>query len=66
MFKYEDSLSALTMSSNIIETSTKQDKMLVCIPDMNNILLIFISLMCFVEEIEESMGIPHGFVYEEV
>lgn len=48
------------MNSNLKET--KQDKILVCTPDINNILHIFIPLMCFVEDIEESMGLPHGLV----
>ncbi|KAI4457823.1 exocyst complex component 4 [Holotrichia oblita] len=58
LFKFDDSSSALTMNSNLKET--KQDKILVCTPDINNILHIFIPLMCFVEDIEESMGLPHG------
>ncbi|GJQ74842.1 hypothetical protein Trydic_g21678 [Trypoxylus dichotomus] len=60
LFKFDDSASALTMSSTLKEYDTKQDKILVCTPDMSNILHIFIPLMCFVEDIEESMGLPHG------
>ncbi|KAJ8961977.1 hypothetical protein NQ314_005758 [Rhamnusium bicolor] len=58
LFKFEGSSSALTLSSTL--KSTKKDKVLICAPHPNNILIVFIPFMCFNEEIEQAMGIGHG------
>ncbi|KAB0800327.1 hypothetical protein PPYR_06067 [Photinus pyralis] len=63
LFKFEGSLSALTMSSNakdIPSSRNSREKILVCSPDANNITLIFIPLMCFIEEIEQMLKLNQG------
>lgn len=52
------------MNNSDITTNSKgtKDKILVCPPDPNNITLIFVPLMCFVDEIEQATGIKTGNV----
>ncbi|RZC35473.1 exocyst complex component 4 [Asbolus verrucosus] len=54
LFKFDSSCSALTLSNTL--KSTKKDKMVVCKPHSNNILIIFIPFMCFIEDIEQLIG----------
>ncbi|KAK4881071.1 hypothetical protein RN001_004390 [Aquatica leii] len=63
IFKFDGSLSALTMNSNskdLPSLRSNREKVLVCAPDPNNITLIFIPLMCFIEEIEQALELQHG------
>ncbi|EEZ97195.1 Exocyst complex component 4-like Protein [Tribolium castaneum] len=54
LFKFDSSSSALTLSSTL--KSTKKDKILVCRSHSNNILIVFIPFMCFIEEVEQVLG----------
>lgn len=54
LFKFEGSSSALTLSNAL--KSSKKDKVLICSPHPNNILVVFISFMCFTEDIEQMLG----------
>lgn len=38
----------------------QRDKVLVCSPDPNNITIIFVPLMIFIEEIEHALGLKSG------
>ncbi|KAF2896324.1 hypothetical protein ILUMI_09831 [Ignelater luminosus] len=63
LFKFDGSSSALTMNNNSKDIPTprsNREKILVCSPDPNNITLIFIPLMCFIEEIEQSLDLRQG------
>ncbi|KAF5272310.1 hypothetical protein FQR65_LT04968 [Abscondita terminalis] len=62
IFKFDGSLSALTMnsSSKDVALRSSREKVLVCGPDPNNITLIFIPLMCFIEELEQALELQHG------
>ncbi|KAL1506092.1 hypothetical protein ABEB36_005520 [Hypothenemus hampei] len=58
LFKFEGSSSALSLSNAL--KSSKKDKILICPPHPNNILVIFIPFMCFTEDIEQMLGMSHG------
>ncbi|KAF7281690.1 hypothetical protein GWI33_004410 [Rhynchophorus ferrugineus] len=58
LFKFEGSSSALTLSNAL--KSSKKDKVLICSPHPNNILVVFIPFMCFTEDIEQTLGMSHG------
>lgn len=62
LFKFDGSSSALTMSSlkDTSFTMRSRNKLFVCPPDPNNITVLFIPVMCFVETIENSMGLNQG------
>lgn len=60
LFKYEGSSSALTMNNTDTATGlhrSAKEKVLVCSPDPNNITLIFVPMMLFVDEIEQVIGV---------
>lgn len=59
LFKFDGSSSALSLSSSL-KSSKKENKVLICAPHPNNILLVFIPFMCFIEDIEQILKIPHG------
>lgn len=50
------------MNNNDTSSGTKstKDKVLVCPPDPNNITLIFLPLMLFIDEIEQAISIKTG------
>jgi hypothetical protein len=48
----------LTLSSTL--KTTKKDKIVVCRPHSNNILVVFVPFMCFIEDIEQLMGVQNG------
>lgn len=51
------------MNNNAKDTSamkTNKEKVLVCPADPNNIVFMFIPLMCFIEEIEQSLELKQG------
>lgn len=54
-FKFEGSSSALSLSSTL--KSVQKNKVLICPPHPNNILIIFIPFMCFLEDLDQSVGI---------
>ncbi|KAG5886302.1 hypothetical protein JTB14_035715 [Gonioctena quinquepunctata] len=59
LFKFDDSSSALSLNNAI--KSSKKDKFLICPPHPNNVLIIYTPFMCFIEELEQKMGVePHG------
>ncbi|KAJ8933686.1 hypothetical protein NQ318_008404, partial [Aromia moschata] len=58
LFKFDGSSSALTLSS--VFKSTKKDKVLICASHPNNILIVFIPFMCFIEEMEQAINVKHG------
>jgi exocyst complex component 4 len=58
LFKFDSSSSALTLSSTL--KTTKKDKIVVCRPHSNNILVVFVPFMCFIEDIEQLMGVQNG------
>ncbi|KAF5304349.1 hypothetical protein FQA39_LY09728 [Lamprigera yunnana] len=63
VFKFEGSLSALTMNSNSKDVSglrNNREKIVVCAPDPNNITYIFIPLMRFIEEVEQILELKQG------
>lgn len=61
LFKFDGSSSALTMQSCLKDSpGTKtREKILVTQPDPNNVMLIFMPFICFIEEIEQSLNIPN-------
>ncbi|XP_066245779.1 exocyst complex component 4 [Euwallacea similis] len=59
LFKFEGSSSALSLS-NTLKSSKKDHKVLICPSHPNNILIVFIPFMCFIEDIENPLGVPHG------
>ncbi|XP_030764843.1 exocyst complex component 4 [Sitophilus oryzae] len=58
LFKFEGSSSALSLSNAL--KSSKKDKVLICSPHPNNILVLFIPFMCFIEDIEQTLSMSHG------
>lgn len=64
MFKFDGSSSALIKNDykETSEASKRRDKILICPPDHNNIMYIFIPFMCFVEDIEHILEMQQGFV----
>ncbi|XP_019875133.2 exocyst complex component 4 [Aethina tumida] len=70
LFKFDGSSSALTLSSTL-KSSSDVGKVLICNPHPNNILVIFIPLMSFIEEMEQPMNIRqksslHDFINQYV
>lgn len=61
LFKFDGSSSALTL--NTTQNLTKKDKVLICNAHPNNILLLFIPLLGFTEEIEQNLGAKNGYVF---
>lgn len=64
LFKFDGSSSALTMNqltnNDMNRVRGLREKVLVCTPDSANITLIFVPLMCFIEEIEHATGLKSG------
>lgn len=61
LFKFDGSTSALTINSLSGGNDLKpRNKLLICSPDPNNIIYVFIPFMCFVEEIEHIMKLNQG------
>lgn len=60
MFKFDCANSSMTIN-NFQKDGTKKDKVLVCPANSNNILSIFIPFICFSEEVEHILNLPHGY-----
>lgn len=63
VFKFDGSSSALTLQSCLkgTDASSKiKEKALVCKPDANNVMIIFVAFMCFIEEIEQCLNLQQG------
>lgn len=63
LFKFDGSVNASGNSNTFKEggnTLQRREKSVVCPPDPNNILHIFIPLMCFVEEMEQTLELKQG------
>lgn len=52
----------MNTSETTTGTKSNKDKVLVCPPDPNNITLIFVPLMLFIDEIEQAIGTKPGTV----
>lgn len=48
------------LKNNGSKNRGQRDKVLVCSPDPSNITIIFVPLMCFIEEIEHAVGLKSG------
>ncbi|XP_028153482.2 exocyst complex component 4 [Diabrotica virgifera virgifera] len=55
LFKFEGSSSALSLSSTLKQV--QKSKVFVCPPHPNNILVLFIPFMCFLDELDQSISI---------
>ncbi|CAH0552753.1 unnamed protein product [Brassicogethes aeneus] len=55
LFKFDGSSSALTLSSTL--KCSDKNKVFICVPHPNNILVIFITFITFVEDMEQNIGI---------
>ncbi|XP_072398045.1 exocyst complex component 4 [Diabrotica undecimpunctata] len=55
LFKFEGSSSALSLSSTLKQV--QKSKVFVCPPHPNNILVLFIPFMCFLDELDQSINI---------
>ncbi|CAG9827466.1 unnamed protein product [Diabrotica balteata] len=55
LFKFEGSSSALSLSSTLKQV--QKSKVFVCPPHPNNILVLFIPFMCFLDELDQSLNI---------
>ncbi|CAG9865173.1 unnamed protein product [Phyllotreta striolata] len=55
LFKFEGSSSALSLSNTL--KSVQKKKVFVCPPHPNNILIVFVPFVCFLDDLDQSVGV---------
>lgn len=60
MFQFDYAQNTMTINNFQRDGGKNKDKILVCAPNSNNIMIIFIPFVCFTEELEQISNVTEG------